>query len=96
MSPIIEAVYESIQQSEIKSALKRVAVFGSFAQDRQTDGSDVDLLVTFNRPVGFSFMRFISDLEKKLGRRIDVATPESLHPLIRNEVLSTQKIIYEE
>ena len=35
---------------------------------------------------GFAFLRFCREAEALLGRRVDVATERSLHPLIRDRV----------
>lgn len=69
----------------------RVALFGSFAREEQTAGSDVDLLVTFSEGrKSFAALMEVSEyLESLLGRRVEVLTPESLSrhigPRIRQE-----------
>jgi predicted nucleotidyltransferase len=51
-------------------------------------GSDFDLLVNYvPGQSGFAFLRFCGEAEQLLGRRVDVATVESLHPMIRENVL---------
>ena len=58
--------------------VERIALYGSFARDEQTEGSDVDLLVDLSRPLGLEFVELVEHLEKALGREPDVATFETL------------------
>jgi predicted nucleotidyltransferase len=37
---------------------------------------------------GFAFVRFCREVEELVGRKVDVATDRSLHPLIRDKVLA--------
>ena len=75
---------ELAQQFGVKSLL----LFGSVARDEATAASDVDLLVEFNRPIGYFGLFALQDhLEKLLGCRVDLGTPDSLKPYIRERVM---------
>ncbi len=51
--------------------------------------SDVDLLVEYvPGHGGFAFITFCEEVERLLGRRVDVVTDRSLHPVIRDRVLA--------
>ena len=66
----------------------RAAVFGSFGRGDAHESSDVDFLVEFEDGrtlVDLAGLRL--DLCEVLGREVDVATPGSLHPAIRDRVL---------
>jgi predicted nucleotidyltransferase len=70
-------------------SVKTIGVFGSVARDEQTGQSDIDLLVEFSKPVGFvTFMRLENFLSERLGKQVDLVTPDSLKPVIRQDVLS--------
>jgi predicted nucleotidyltransferase len=63
-------------------------LFGSTARDEATDASDVDLLVEFGRPAGlFAFFELQDHLSELLGRPVDLGTPASLKPRLRDAVL---------
>ena len=65
-----------------------LALFGSIARGEEATGSDVDLLVEFDRPVGlFHFVHVKRYLEEILGRRVDMVTPDALHPALRDRIL---------
>lgn len=54
-----------------------------------TGSSDVDLPVEFDRPVGlFGLFKLQDHLEKLLGCRVDVGTPDSLKLRIRSQLLA--------
>ena len=75
---------ETLQGFGVKSLL----LFGSVARDEARSNSDIDLLVEFDRPVGlFTFVRVQRYLEEILGRSIDLGTPDSLKPYLREPVL---------
>jgi uncharacterized protein len=58
--------------------IKRIGLFGSFAFNTAKKDSDIDLLVEFERPIGFKFMILAEYLETKLGLKIDLLTPDGL------------------
>jgi hypothetical protein len=61
-----------------KYGVQRIALYGSFARGAQTATSDVDLLVELSTPLGFGFVELAEYLEGMLGRRVDLATFETL------------------
>lgn len=64
-------------------------VFGSVARGEESDESDIDLLITTGPRVSSWFPAgFILDLERLLGRHIDVVTKAGLNPLLRDKVLA--------
>ena len=75
---------EMTKQFGVKSLL----LFGSVARNQATPTSDVDLLVEFNRPVGYFGLFALQDyLEKLLGCPVDLGTPDSLKPYIKERVM---------
>lgn len=72
----------------LRYGVKSIAVFGSVARDEAGPKSDVDLLVEFDRPIGLRFFGLIDHLEKLLSCSVDLGTPQSLKPRIRDRVLA--------
>lgn len=71
-----------------KFGVKSLLLFGSLARNEATSSSDVDLLVEFNRPVGYFGLFALQDyLEKILGCSVDLGTPESLKPYMKDRIL---------
>lgn len=76
--------------------IKRAAVFGSVARGEDRSDSDVDLLVEFKKVPGlFEYIRLENQLSDTLGKKVDLATQESLHRLIKPQVFKDLKTIYE-
>ncbi len=70
------------------SGVQSLSIFGSFARGEEKKSSDIDLLVTFNKPIGlFAFLKLKDHLEGILGRRVDLVTEQALHPRLRNQIL---------
>jgi len=61
--------------------VKRIGLFGSYAKGHPTEASDIDLLVEFERPVGFRFLEFTEYLESLLGKSVEVLTPAGLEAI---------------
>lgn len=71
--------------------IRTLSLFGSVLTDEFSPESDVDVLVEFE-PGHTPGLR-IADIEEELsgvygGRRVDLVTERSLHPLIRDRVLA--------
>jgi predicted nucleotidyltransferase len=69
-----------------------VRVFGSVAEGRADENSDVDFLVDLepNRSL-FDLGGLLMDLQDLLGRQVDVVTEQSLHWYIRDRILREAK-----
>jgi len=61
-----------------KYQVKRIGLFGSYAQGKQHRRSDIDFLVEFEQPNFDDFMSLASYLEKLFGKRVDILTPEGV------------------
>lgn len=69
--------------------VSEVGIFGSFAREEQDEGSDIDVLVEFQEPVGlFLFVRLANYLEDLLGRKVDLVTEEAIKDIIKDRVLN--------
>jgi len=58
--------------------VKRIGLFGSFSKGIAEEGSDIDILVEFRKPIGLKFMEFANYIEELLGRKVDILTLEGL------------------
>jgi predicted nucleotidyltransferase len=67
--------------------VKELGIFGSFARDEQNKNSDVDVLVELEKNTFDSYMSLLFYLEELFGRKVDLATKDSIKPMIRNRVL---------
>jgi predicted nucleotidyltransferase len=68
-------------------AVLSLDIFGSVARGEATPGSDVDLLVEFNRPIGlFHFFRVQRRLEQILGCGVDLVMRDAVKPQLRDRI----------
>lgn len=88
-----------IRLREIKPVLKeeysvrKIGLFGSFSDDTSSDESDIDLLVEFDKPVGWKYFSLELYLEKIFGRKIDLVTKNGLKEQMREQILSQVKYV---
>lgn len=79
---------------EIRSAASRYGmeqprIFGSTAMGASRAGSDLDLLVRLGPGRGYQdLLDFCDELERALGRRVDVVPEDGLSPFLRDRVLA--------
>ena len=71
---VAEAVSEYNGMMDSHDHIDEVALFGSYAEERATDKSDVDLLVTFRSSVVslFTLAQALMVMEKHLGKNVDL------------------------
>jgi uncharacterized protein len=61
-----------------KFGVSKIGLFGSFAKGQPDETSDIDIVVEFDRPIGFQFIELVGYLENLLGRKVDVLTPAGI------------------
>ncbi len=72
-------------------------LFGSFARGEQTEDSDVDILVNYDRsqPLGlFKIANMNVELEDLLGRKVDLVEEKMLYPWVVDSVKNDRRLIY--
>jgi predicted nucleotidyltransferase len=76
--------------------VKRMGLFGSYAKGTPTKGSDIDILVEFEKPIGLKFMEFADYLEDLLGAGVDILTPAGIESIRIDKVARdiTEGIVY--
>ncbi len=71
-----------------KYGLKQLGIFGSYVKGEQNEGSDIDMLVEVERPMGFiKFIRLENYLSQILGIKVDLVTKKALKPHIGRQIL---------
>jgi len=75
---------EEIRQ---RFSVRRLSVFGSVVRGEAGEGSDVDVLVVFDRKATFDlFMDLKFYLEELLGMGVDLVTDKALRPQVRRTI----------
>ena len=79
--------------SELKPTLRKeysvreIGLFGSFSDESYTEESDIDLLVEFEKPVGWKFFSLEIYLEKIFNRKIDLVTKNAIKEQIKESII---------
>jgi len=74
-----------------EAGITKASLFGSYVRGDQTDKSDVDILVSFPEDTTLiDVARLKRHLENQLNKQIDLVSYKSIHPLLKDEILSSQ------
>jgi predicted nucleotidyltransferase len=94
LNHIINIIDESRDQLRTEFGVAEIGIFGSVVHGRQDADSDIDILVEFERPVGFvRFMRLERQLAKLLGMPVDLVTKKALKPHIGKRILQEVRYV---
>jgi uncharacterized protein len=66
--------------------VSKIGIFGSVVKGTMTEDSDLDIVVEFNKPIGFKFNRLVEYLENLFGRKVDVLTKDGIKNIRVKEV----------
>ena len=81
---ILQTLRKELPYLQEKYGVERIAIYGSFAKGAQTGKSDVDILVQLMKPLGLEFIGLAYYLEEILGRKVDLATFDTLQRSMEN------------
>ena len=79
---------------ELKPLLKdkynivRIGFFGSYAIGKNTDNSDIDIIMEYNKPIGWEFFDIQDLLHEKLKKKIDLVSIKALKKQLKNKILN--------
>jgi len=74
-----------------KHDVKRASLFGSIVREKMTDESDIDILIEFKGEKSLLDLAGLKiALEEALKCKVDVLTYNSIHPLLKEQILNEQ------
>ena len=96
---MVELAVSAEQLTELcqRHRVRELSVFGSVARGHARPDSDVDVLVEFEPTARIGFIalsQLTHDLERLLGRPVDVVTKRGLNPRIRDHVLAEAEVVF--
>lgn len=84
----IATINQNFEKLKSRFGVKKIAIFGSTARGDNTKRSDIDIVVEFDKPIGFfGFIELENYLQKILGKKVDLTTKNSLKPAIKKNIL---------
>lgn len=76
-----------------KFFVDKIGYFGSVARNEHNDDSDIDILVSFHRPLGWAFFDLQELLEKELNRKVDLVSINALKEQLKDVILNEVKYV---
>lgn len=74
--------------------VKRIGLFGSYAEGRQMGRSDLDFLVEFKEPDYDKFLALADYLERLFDKKVDLLTPAGLNGIrVKSVAASIRKSV---
>lgn len=74
-----------------EAGVTQSSIFGSYVRGENRDESDIDFLIEVPRGTGlFAFSNLKQKLEQSLNKNVDLVTYKSIHPKLRDKILSEQ------
>lgn len=92
-SDILDRLNELKPFLQKEYSVKNIGLFGSFSDNSFSDESDIDILVEFEKPIGWKYFTLEIYLEKTFGRKISLVTKNALKDQIKDKILKQVKYI---
>jgi len=68
--------------------VSKIGIFGSYVSGLSSEKSDIDILVEFEKPIGFvKFIRLENYLSDLIGVKVDLVTKKALKPYMGQNIL---------
>ncbi len=77
----VQAVLKQLKPGLMsKYGVSSLGLFGSIVRDDFTDQSDIDIVLSFSKPIGIDFIDLADELEEKLNRKVDLVSRNGIKP----------------
>ena len=73
--------------------IKKASIFGSYSRLEQKKSSDVDLIIQPPKNMGFEYFSLEDKISKKLNKKVDIITYNSINPLLKEQILKDEERI---
>ncbi len=95
LSSIVELLKEEKVFLKEKYKVKSLGIFGSYVRNKQTENSDLDVLIEFSEtPTLLKFIELESYLNDRLGVKIDLVMKSALKSRIGKHILEEVIILW--
>ncbi len=92
---LIQKHQQNLQQIAKANGISYMALYGSYSRGDQKQGSDIDLLVSFETPPGLiEFIGLEQQLSNTLGVKVDLVTKQGLSKYIKPYIQDDLQIVY--
>jgi len=88
LDEIKEIIKKHKKELKREYGVKKIGVFGSFVRGEAKGESDIDILVEFEKPIGFfKFLELEEYLSDLIGEKVDLVSKKALKPHIGRYIL---------
>lgn len=88
---IVTALRQAKPALAARYPVRGMALFGSVARGEATEKSDVDILVDVDPSIGLGIVALGDEIEKLLGRRVDLVSKRAVRPRMLR-VIESEKL----
>ena len=95
LEEIKEILIKHRERLQEKFNVRKIGIFGSYLKGEQKEGSDLDILVEFERGAKLSLLDIAGleiDLSDLLGTKVDLVEKKTLKPYIGQHIL--REVVY--
>jgi len=91
INPKLEKIRPGVLKILKKNKANKAGFFGSYARGEEKKDSDIDLLVELEKGKSlFDLVGLEQELQKKFKRKFDLITYNSINPLLKESILSSE------
>jgi predicted nucleotidyltransferase len=76
-----------------KYNVDKIGYFGSYSRNEQNQLSDIDILVSFTKPLGWEFFDLQEFLENQLKIKVDLVSEKAIKEQLRQIILKSVKYV---
>lgn len=76
-----------------KYFVDKIGYFGSFSRNEQKKDSDIDILVSFRKPLGWDFFDLQELLENELELKVDLVSDKALKEQLKQVILNSVRYV---
>ncbi len=77
-----------------KYFVDKIGYFGSYARNEQKESSDIDILVSFSKPLGWEYFDLQELLEDELKLKVDMVSEKALKKQLKPIILNSVKYVW--
>ena len=82
------------EQLRKEYGVKEIGIFGSYIRGEQDKSSDLDILIEFEKPIGFvKFLKLENSLSALIGIKVELVTKKALKPYIGQRILQEVRYV---
>lgn len=76
-----------------KYFVDEIGYFGSYSRNEQSENSDIDILVSLRKPLGWEFFDLQELLENELELKVDLVSYKALKEQLKQGIINSVKYV---